>query len=279
MPANTERVSEKQTDLAARADRAMRPKQLIEVERLGFPLKPGEGPRYTAAVDEPLDPSVVNENQMGVKRSVPMLEFDTFAVANKKSGWQKTGMFGMGIVVADDELAPEPQPETPFISAPTPAAPSYLTTLLSTVALAPLTKQWTAILGKENDLRSMSAETFAAATQPYAASRADMQQRITAMGADPSKVASMGPLFTASALAYKASLDSAYTKLKDALAKQAAAKLAAAKKAAVTPSYLPALPKAVIKTATSTYGLIVLGVGAALLAGLFLLRGKQQKEG
>jgi hypothetical protein len=151
------------------------------------------------------------------------------------------------------------------------AVPGFsLTSLLSTALVAPLAKQWSAILNKEAELQGLSPQTYAAATQPYAAARADMENRMSRMAADPSLVTSLGPTFTATALVYKKSLDSAVTKLKDALAKSAAA----AKK---TPSLLPALPKAVAQTIWSKYGAIVLGVGALVVGGLFVLRARQKK--
>lgn len=246
LPKNVGVVKERQTDLAVRVDHAMRPRQLIETEDLGLPFKPGEGPRYAQKGTEPMDPSVISMSKAHAKpprRAV--FATGSFFSPRQQGKWRPSGMTGIG----------------------------QLTTLAS-LALIPIENTIAAITSREQELMRLSSDAFRAATDPYASLRASIDTSYTAMKADPTKVTTEGFAFASAAATYKSILDATLKRVKAAL-KPAAKPKAKAKKA--VPKIVAALPKAVVETVKTPYGMIVLGVGGALIVGLLIARAFSKK--
>jgi hypothetical protein len=242
LPKNVGKVTEEPTDLARRIDADVRPPQLIETEQVGLPFKPGEGRRYVGRADEPMDPSVISAGKMHVKRSRAGLPFDTFAISKARSGWRHSAMFGMG----------------------------QLTTLAS-LALAPIENTMASLKSREDELLRLSPDTFRAATDPYASLRASIDTSYAAIKADPTKVTTEGIGFASAAATYKNVLDAALGKLQAALAPAPAAK-PRTKVVTQIKEVIKEVPGAVVQVVKTPYGMIVLGAGAALIAGLLIAR-------
>jgi hypothetical protein len=231
-------VKEGETALALRIDDQMRPKQLIEMEKVGLPFKPGEGPRYASRSDVPLDPSAVLMSTMGTKATKSSFFGDTFARRQTS-----------GIVAGLGQLEP-----------------------LAALALGPIQSAMNSIKSREAALQAEAPEVLAAITGPYSVLRADIDRYYSEMVADPAKVTTSGIPFAAAAATYKNVLDTAIGKLNDAKAKAKAK----AKKAAA-PAITPYIAPAVVQTVKSPYGMIVLGVGAAVIVALLVVRAMQKK--
>jgi hypothetical protein len=89
-------------------------------------------------------------------------------------------------------------------------------------------------------------------------------------------VTTEGFAFASAAATYKSILDATLKRVKAAL-KPAPKPKAKAKPKPAVPQIVAALPKAVIETVKTPYGMIVLGVGGALVVGLLIARAFSKK--
>lgn len=261
MPANTEPVKEGATNLPARIDAQVRPKQLIQAEKLGQPFKPGGGRRYVQRSDEPLDPSVIPESKMHV-RPTRQGFFGDGMFATRTRRLANANLAGLGLEVS----VPTTDPAT--ITAVGASSPL---TALASIAMAPIEATMAGLKSRETSLMQQNPGVFQVTIAPYTALRADVEKYYSAMKADPSTVTTNGVPFAAAAGTYKTVLDTALKKLADE-AKKAKAK----QQVSVAKETIKALPAAVVQTAKTPYGMIVLGVGAAVVAGLFIIRSMQK---
>lgn len=264
MPKNTAPIKEEATGLPERIDAQVRPTQLIRAEKLGLPFKPGEGRRYVQRSNEPLDPSVIAEAKMHVRPTrAGFFGEETFAT--KRRGLANAALAGLGI-----ELSTGIDTSGAGTVA-VPGTPSSLTSLAS-IAMAPIEATMAGLKNRETSLMQQNPGVFQVTIAPYTALRADVEKYYSAMKADPTTVTTNGVPFAAAAGTYKTVLDTALKKLADE-AKKAKAK----QQVSVAAETIKALPGAVVQTAKTPYGMIVLGVGAAVVAGLFVIRAMQKK--
>lgn len=272
MPKNTFAVDEEPSALAERVDEQMRPAQLVQAEQLALPFKPGEGRRYVQRSDQPLDPSVVSMEMVGV-RNMKNAFFDTSFIRKRPN--RPAGLVGLGLETSDvAATAATALTATPTATAltATPAASPPLLTALGAIALAPITNTVNGLRAREQSLQNMNAAVFEATVTPYATLRADIDRYYSEMVADPAKVTTLSVPFAGAASTYKLILDTAIKRLQE-LAKAAKPK----KPASVAVETIKALPTAVVQTVKTPYGVTVLAVGAAVVAGLFVIRAMTKK--
>ena len=263
LPLNTAPITEEATGLPERIDDQIRPSQLIRAEKLGLPFKPGEGRRYAQRSNEPLDPSVISMSKMHVRPTRAGF-FGDGTFAPKRRGLANAALAGMGIEVSSGI-------DTSGSSVT--ASPTSSLTALTSIAMAPIEAAMASLKARETSLMQQNPGVFQATIGPYTALRSDLEKFYNAMKADPTTVTTNGVPFAAAAGTYKTVLDTALKRLAEE-AKKARAK----QKVSVAAETVKALPAAVVQTVKTPYGMIVLGVGAAVVAGLFIIRSMQKRS-
>jgi len=181
IPVNDVVVPETPAGLAKKVDSFMRPTMLIEAEKLALPFKGGEGRRYASSPTEALDPSVISEAKMHVKRT----KADFFDIGGARAQRVQGQAMGMGD-----------------------------TSLLASLAMGPIEATMTSVLDQENVLLALNPGVASAVLQPYQDLRSVIQNNYNEMKLDPNQVTTAGVPFAAAAATYKAVLAAAIKKLK-----------------------------------------------------------------